>query len=872
MIEVTNLTKIYHSKKNETKYALNNISFKTSNTGFVFIIGKSGSGKSTLLSLIGGLEDITEGSIRINDNDLKTYSYQDYVNYRNSMIGYIFQDYHLLDELTVKENIELALELQNITDDNAIYKILKNVDLEGYENRYPKELSGGEKQRVAIARALIKNPQIILADEPTGNLDSKTTTQILEILKKLSEERLIMIVSHNPYDAKKYADRIIELSEGKLGTDYIRNPLYTDEIKIINQELYLPINKELTIDEKNTINEALENGKIKKLIQVDNAFIKNPNSLIPENNNKQIEKTNHHITLKNVLKLSSKFIKLDVLKLFIYSVIIACLTIVLGLCELIVTFDSSKVMKSELNKVNQTSISLYRSPVTKTNIEVSGNRLMNITDEEILTFEENNYQGNIYKMVNYVINFGENNNLAHWHILNSFTPSVVYYPGTRGTLITTTEFLENTFDKIEYIKLAQEIKPYGVYITDYTADSIIYYNNKTYKDYDAIIGETIDTKYDIYVYINGIIKTDYKEKYDHYIKLFSSENLKKEEIINITATKDYQTYYNDVLENLAVSYSFNENFANDLLNANINGRCPVGNSKIEKAGNMYDISSGAFENAKLKYNLDLEENEIIMGYTLYNNLFNTEYTKENLNTYSPQEITFSFSYFYDANGTNVIKTFKAKITSLKEKGSILASDKIFKEMLELNTFTTNIYFDDLSDSQNILDIASEIGLSSNSLMATSLNTMTKAVSIFKNFFTLIFIVLFASSLLLVINYGVKLVNEKKYEIGILKALGIRDVDLVIILGTQFILLLVLTITLYILGSFLFIDLANEVLVNSLISLAPTYVLVNMQFLRINPFHFAINSLILLFIIVISLLVPLLKLHKLKPTTIIKAKE
>lgn len=873
MIEVTNLTKIYHSKKNETKYAINNVTFKTNDTGFIFIIGKSGSGKSTLLSLIGGLEDITEGNIKVNGNDLNNYSYQDYVNYRNTMIGYIFQDYHLLDELTVKENIQLSLNLQNISDDFAISKALKDVDLDGYENRFPKELSGGEKQRVAIARALIKNPAIILADEPTGNLDSKTTTQILSILKKLANERLILIVSHNPYDAKKYADRIIELSEGRLKSDYIRNPLYCDDIKIFNQELYLPINKELTTEETNIINEALENGKIKKLIQVDDVFIENSIDYSEIKNNNQLEKPkNLHITFKNVLSLAYKFIKLDVFKLFIYSFIVACLIVVLGLCELIVTFDSSKVMKNELNKINQTSISLYRSPITKTNIEISSNRLINITDEEIAKFENNNYQGNIYKMVNYVIDFGENVNLAHWHLLNTFTPSVVYYPGTRGTLITSENYLKQTFGNLEYTSVASEIKPYGVYITDYTADSIIYYHNKKYKDYNAFIGKNLDVDSNIYVYINGIIKTNYKEKYDYYLKLFASENLKNEEIVNITSTKDYQTYYNDIIENLAVSYTFNENFVNDLTNANLIARCPSGNSTVKINQNIYNISSGVLENAKIKYDLDLNENEIAIGYLTYNSLFKTEYTKDNFNDFTPHEITFNYSYFYDAEGVNIIKTFKATVVKLTEKGAIQLSDNLFKEMLKINTFTSNIYFDDLSNSQTILDIASEIGLSSNSLMASSLNTMTKAVTIFKNFFTLIFIVLFVSSLLIVINYGLKLINEKKYEIGILKALGIRDIDLVIILGSQLVLLLMLTIILYILGSVLFIDLANEVLVNSLTSLAPTYVLVNMKFLRINPFHFIINSLILLIIIAFSLIVPLLKLHKLKPSAIIKAKE
>lgn len=232
MIRVDGLTKIYKSKFKDSCIALDNVSFTLPESGFVFIVGKSGSGKTTLLSLLGGLDEISNGDIVVQGQSIKGFSHKDFVDYRNSTIGFIFQDFHLLDELTIEENIRISLTLQSIEDDNLVQKALCDVGLSGYAKRYPKELSGGEKQRVAIARALVKNPQILLADEPTGNLDSKTTTQILTILKKLSENRLVVIVSHNLSDAREYADRIIELSQGKIINDLARNPLYDNNIKI----------------------------------------------------------------------------------------------------------------------------------------------------------------------------------------------------------------------------------------------------------------------------------------------------------------------------------------------------------------------------------------------------------------------------------------------------------------------------------------------------------------------------------------------------------------------------------------------------------------------------------------------------------------
>ena len=246
MIEIKNLTKIYKSRNKEKFVAIDNITINLDDNGFVFIIGKSGSGKTTLLSLIGGLDNITSGDVIINGNSFSKFKYKDFINYRNQMIGYIFQDFHLIDDLTIEENIAISLDLQNIKITNEIENALKSVDLEGYGKRYPKELSGGEKQRIAIARALVKDPKIILADEPTGNLDSKTTTQILNLLKELSKDRLVLMVSHNLMDANNYADRIIELSEGKILNDYIRNIDYCYECQIIDKKLILPINKKIT--------------------------------------------------------------------------------------------------------------------------------------------------------------------------------------------------------------------------------------------------------------------------------------------------------------------------------------------------------------------------------------------------------------------------------------------------------------------------------------------------------------------------------------------------------------------------------------------------------------------------------------------------
>ena len=220
MLEVKNLTKIYRPKKGVPVKALDNVSIKFPEKGMVFLLGKSGSGKSTLLNLLGGLDRYDGGELIINGVSSKSFGQKHFDSYRNTYVGFIFQEYNVLDEFSVGANIGLAIELQGRkANEKDINDILDRVDLAGYGSRKPNELSGGQKQRVAIARALVKNPRIIMADEPTGALDSVTGRQVLDTLKKLSSDKLVIVVSHDRDFAERYADRIIELSDGHVSSD-----------------------------------------------------------------------------------------------------------------------------------------------------------------------------------------------------------------------------------------------------------------------------------------------------------------------------------------------------------------------------------------------------------------------------------------------------------------------------------------------------------------------------------------------------------------------------------------------------------------------------------------------------------------------------
>lgn len=225
MIELKNLSKTYLPNKETEVHAINDINLTLGNKGLVFLLGKSGSGKTTLLNMVGGLDKPTQGQIIVDGKELDLHKEKDINAYRNNKVGFIFQSYGLLEDMKVKSNIKTALDLQNsYFDDEQIEEILQAVGLPKESiNRKVSHLSGGQKQRVAIARALIKNSQIILADEPTGNLDEKNSREIFELLKKIAKTRLVVVVTHSKKFAEEYAERIITLKDGKIEHDEIKN-------------------------------------------------------------------------------------------------------------------------------------------------------------------------------------------------------------------------------------------------------------------------------------------------------------------------------------------------------------------------------------------------------------------------------------------------------------------------------------------------------------------------------------------------------------------------------------------------------------------------------------------------------------------------
>ena len=229
MLQLKNITKNYLSGDNEVQ-ALKGIDIEFRENEFVSILGQSGCGKTTLLNIIGGLDRYTSGDLIINGKSTKEFKDKDWDTYRNHSVGFVFQSYNLIPHQTVLANVELALTISGVGKaerKKMAIEALQKVGLGDQLNKKPNQMSGGQMQRVAIARALVNDPDILLADEPTGALDSKTSVQVMEILKEISKDRLIIMVTHNPELAKKYSSRIVKLLDGKIIDD--SNPYKASE-------------------------------------------------------------------------------------------------------------------------------------------------------------------------------------------------------------------------------------------------------------------------------------------------------------------------------------------------------------------------------------------------------------------------------------------------------------------------------------------------------------------------------------------------------------------------------------------------------------------------------------------------------------------
>lgn len=723
MIEINNVTKIYKMKENEVK-ALDSVNLSFSNTGLVVLLGPSGSGKTTLLNILGGIDNATEGNISYNGSIINNINV---CEYRRNICSFVFQEYNLLSNLNVRDNISLITDCNNKDKEKLVSDILEKIGLSGYEKRNINELSGGQKQRIAIGRALAKGSKVLLCDEPTGNLDSKCSEEIFELLKKISKEKLVIVVSHNEEMANKYASRIISIKDGS----------------IKNDKLLLETDRDISNN---------------------NAIVKNK------------------ITLNAMLKYGIRSIKAKKFKTII-SILLLIISL-FSVCMMVMfsTYSSEKT-NAWLSKNNTIEYLVMNSGSNSINA-LKKKELPNI---ESIISNENRMDG--YEIQNSI-----------FYIVNSNNK----------------EILDNySF----YFK--EDLTIGSCYITDYYLDIVINkeynYNHIMYSKYEDIKNQPVYFNNKLQFIIAGIIETDYHRFYNKYgypIKTDVICNYETDYANEISHKLNYEykilfgyeeTFNNMDLGRSVFNYS-NENKDIQVNYSDINNK----NKFISKLDmNIIDSNTryefyldngyyGSFlnENDYTK-KIELEKDEIIISFNLYNQLYNLELDYNNFDNQYYEAIRNGKPYegvfdhigdfisirIIDKNSNEIINLNNLKIVGvgLCSKNRIdydyevyLNRDGIDNSNLDISScFVSALNWENISNKLQVLNEVRE----NNIILSKAIYMYLYSI---EPYFNTLFIVFAITSIILlfivnivIINFINNIINDNKKEIGILCSLGIN---------------------------------------------------------------------------------------------------
>ena len=872
MILIQNLTKKYISKNRRTCVALNNINLTLPDTGMIFIIGKSGSGKSTLLNMIGGLDSFNSGKIIAGGNDLSKFQNRDAHKYRASYVGFIFQDYHLIEELTVAQNINLEAEIANVNDVD-VEEALRSVDLGGYGQRFPDELSGGQKQRVAIARALTKSPKVILCDEPTGNLDKNTSTQIMDLLSEISKERLVIIVSHNMPDAEKYGDRIIELSDGHVIRDITRKDGYNNRLSIENGVISLPYNHNLTKDEADLISSEIQQGNVKELRQNDGGY-EETNSPAPRKENSQLKSPK--LKRKSILRLFSAFSRVSKLRTITTTFISAVMVVLLIIFQSFLMFDSSKAISQSMNEGNGSTIVLKKNIRTDDYGNTDSTKVYKITSADISEIESICGESiKKYYLYNHCVSIDKSDPTECDKLESKILPNLkfgtkhIYTKTMFGTLACDEEYLLSKFGDNGDLKVLagdpyQTLTDGTIIITDYLADAMRVYNPQRYKTYDDILGPHYEGNY-IWANVSAVIETGYKEKYADAIEAVANNVNKQEEGIDMLDEETAISFIDDVQTNLAIAYSMNLDFISaikDYQYKNYNetpGTVTIGNKSFTPENNW--MVSNTFHNVKVN------DGEILLSQTLFSQMF-PELSKEEFTF--PVDMTITWHEWENGEG-EMIFTKTYTVIGFSPAHQSVISENDLAEIKMVGIIPYAMYIENHAGINETIDIMAERGFSWSSIEGHAVTLLNKSVNMFFDLFRLIEIMMLVMTVIFLVSHSIRNVKSNYYQIGVIKAIGGRSIDIgKIYILQNFLLSTIISILTYI-GSTIFIDVANNILIQSFMEITGARI-GNIDIISFNP-ALVISAILATMVLgLLSTAGPLIFLHNIKPINIIKAKE
>lgn len=875
MIKVQDLTKIYKSKNRTSCMALDHVSFTLPDNGMVFVLGKSGSGKSTLLNLLGGLDEFEEGEIFFEDEQLSRFTQKDFYDYRCRHIGFVFQDFHLLEELTVEENIALVFDLENAEYGDKIQTALQKVGMDQYASRYPRELSGGQKQRVAMARAIAKNPEVILCDEPTGNLDADNSRQILNLLKEFSKTKLVIIVSHNIPDAEAYADRILELRDGKMMRDDVRRDGYSNAFNI-NEEgtLTLPYNKTLSVDQIDDMVEGIRSGDVKKVVQNDDGFQKVGKI---EFRGRPYSRRKGGMSFKDTLRLTKTMMRNQYMRFLLTALTATLIVSCFSVFQSFLHYNINSSISSQMIKNDFPVIAYQKAvPFGGDNSLLNVDSLIHITDEDFAAFRNTAYGDRMHILYDHALPVAANAS----DVIGAKKPrngvqniSVFYIYETYGVLQCDMQLLKHVFgDDVasDSRVLAGNIDcpNNGIIITDYVADSIIY-GNPHYSDYDSIIGVYRSPGNYKYGVIDAIIKTDYSEKYKD-IKAhmeYLMEHGTHAERTDYIASDEYLCFAEQVQLVYGISYSLSEDYiadmssSTDFLEIGFPGKIQFdfGDGSKSAGTSLYEAS---------KAGIELAPGEIAIPIALFNSICSTAYREEDIEGFDPIEVEITIG---SRSGATLSKeTYTVKYL-LKEGGGIYLNEDDLLSLRPALTSPYAVYFDDVKAATVLNKVADERHFVVRNVENDVAVRLDRLIITFSDLFRLFEAFLLAICIIYMSAFGANVIQRHKYQVGIIKSLGGKTSQIARIFLAQPLIVGGFIVGLSGFGVWGATAAANAILLNSMRSHMELEIR-HFNVIEFIPSLVVIDLILVVLLTMVSALAPIWAVHKIKPINIIKAKE
>lgn len=765
MIEIKGLTKIYKSDSEENKViAANDISYKFNDSGLYFVLGKSGCGKTTLLNLLAGLDNYDFGQILIHGDDIRNYTEKQLDEYRNIKIGIIFQQYNLLPDINVYDNLKLVMELQEWdceTEkrkeyiDSKISDILKKVGISGYEKRKINQLSGGEQQRVAIARTLLKSPDIIFADEPTGNLDENTGNSIMQLLKSLSKNYLIIMVSHDTELAHKYGDFIINMSDGQIkSVEELekKNYSYSFSVETNKNEKYT-FNNLKTQDMLNEIEKlfvSIENGETLKISSINKqADIKDETLYFSESEGKNIKPKKLSGGYK--MRFAFEYLSKKKVRLF-FTTLVTALSMILLFFSLYISFYNKEEVILKYMEENSPSLLPVFSRAE-------------YTDDFYVKHDKNINKGR-FLTEKVIEEFSDTTNTA-----KCITEQIII--SDNDMFPNATVIFCDDFDNINMnIDGSLPAKPDEISITDYIAEKI-----------NAGIGDKLELQGNELT-ISGIIRTDYIE-YQLNRKLnFGSED----EFFQFRCEYEYFAVY------ARSELMYNENQKNNLTLQN-------SDFLFQKKESMYfnsfieiGCSSAISKDNLADGHLPLDEKEIVVSVDfLQKHLLTAEqvlgkkYSFKDIHSPNYNNYYSDAQNMYDYYSDGIIISGLVEAEDEEMTKEMYVHPDVWSRIIDDNKYYSAqlLLLPQKNDYKNIVSTAKEESLMFNEPAVSKIVSFDSTIQKMKLILSMILIIVVTLNFILIGTFVNISINENRRNIGILRSLGVTMQECMHIFSIEF---------------------------------------------------------------------------------------